>query len=65
MNGIEAKIDGLEVKIEDLKKDMEVLKGGLTRLLQEMFPNGREVEMELRMRTKEMLVMIPYTLTLD
>ena len=39
-NGMEDKIDGIE---EKLKVDMEVLKEGLTKLLQEMIPNGEKV----------------------
>ena len=43
MDGLEAKMDVLEVNIEDFKKYMEGLKGGLAKLLQEMFPNGEKV----------------------
>ena len=48
MNGLEAKMDGMEAKIDekrkddmknDLKDDME----GLTKLIQEMIPNGEKV----------------------
>ena len=39
-NGVEAKIDDIE---EKLKGNMECLKEDLTKLLQEMIPNGEKV----------------------
>eukprot|EP00253_Pinus_taeda_P021423 PITA_21423 len=43
MDGVEANMDGLKGNIEYLKKDMEGLKGGLSKFLQEILPNGEKV----------------------
>ena len=52
--GVEAKMDvmeaGMEAKIDDMKDNMENMKNdikadikGLTKLIQEMFPNGEKI----------------------
>ena len=54
MNGMEAKVEGLkkdmEAKMDDMKDNMENMKNdlkadieGLTKLIQEMFPNGEKI----------------------
>ena len=48
--GMEAKMDGMEAKMDDMKDNMENMKNdlkvdieGLTKLIQEMFPNGEKI----------------------
>ena len=58
MNGLEAKMDGMEVgmeakvddmeakideKMEKMKNDLKVYIEGLAKLIQEMFPNGKNI----------------------
>ena len=51
MDGMEAKMDDMEVKIdekmkynmEDMKNDLKADMEGLTKLIQEMFPNGEKI----------------------
>ena len=49
---MEAKMDGMIYKNEDWKKDMESWKGGLRKLLQERFPNGKKVVEETQNENK-------------
>ena len=44
--------------MEDMKNDMESLKEGLTKVLQEIIPNGEMVVYETREGKKEILIMI-------
>ena len=50
MDGMQAKMDDMEANMEDMKNylkvDMEGFKGGLTKLIQEMIPNGKKVVQE-------------------
>ena len=59
MDGMDAKMDGIEEKLKDNMEEME------TNLLQEMLTNGERVVKKLMRRTKEMLIMISRTLTVD
>ena len=51
-NGMESKIDdmeyGMESKMENMKNDLKADMEGLTRLIQEMFPNGKNIVEETR-----------------
>ena len=46
-NGMEAKMDGMEAdmesKMENMKNDLKVDMAGLTKLIQQMFPNGEKI----------------------
>ena len=48
--GVEAKMDGMEAKMDDMKDNMENMKNdlkanieGLTKLIEETFPNGEKI----------------------
>ena len=50
--GLEAKINSMKDNIEHWKKDMEGWKEGLTKLLQERLPNGKDVVEETHNENK-------------
>ena len=56
--GMEAKMDGMEAKIDEQMENIKVDIKGLTKLIQEMFPNGEKIVKETHDEKKIMLIMI-------